>query len=165
MLQKFKRSTRRLLALLALLPAAVLILGLLYMLGTIYLEGSPRGFWASLEWASETLTTTGYGGDSRWNHPVMNLFVMATQFLGMFLVFMIFPVYVLPYFEERFEARLPRLLPPMTDQVLFFRYGPAIDSLIEEFQRLGSAFVILEEERRTGPQPAGSRLPGGDRHA
>ena len=146
MLQKFKRSTRRLLALLALLPAAVLILGLLCMLGTIYLEGSPRGFWASLEWASETLTTTGYGGDSRWNHPVMNLFVMATQFLGMFLVFMIFPVYVLPYFEERFEARLPRLLPPMTDQVLFFRYGPAIDSLIEEFQRLGSAFVILEED-------------------
>ena len=58
MLHGFQRSTRRLIVLLATLPAAVLILGLLYMLGSIYLEGNPRGFWASLEWASETLTTT-----------------------------------------------------------------------------------------------------------
>lgn len=146
MLQRFQRSTQRLLVLLALLPAAVFLLGVLYMLGMTYLEGHPRSLWASLEWASETLTTTGYGGDARWNHPLMNLFVMLTQFLGMFLVFLIFPVYVLPYFEERFEARLPRLLPPMADQVLFFRYGPAIDSLLEEFQRLDSKFVILEED-------------------
>lgn len=146
MLQRFQRSTQRLLVLLALLPAAVFLLGGIYMLGMMYLEGNPRSFWASMEWASETLTTTGYGGDARWNHPLMNLLVMVTQFMGMFLVFLIFPVYVLPYFEERFEARLPRLLPVMTDQVLFFRYGPAIDSLLEEFQRLGSAFVILEED-------------------
>ena len=146
MLQGFQRSTRRLIALLASLPAAVLLLGSLYMLGSIYLEGNPRGFWASLEWASETLTTTGYGADARWNHPVMTLFVILTQFLGLFLVFLIFPVYVLPYFEERFEARLPRALPPMTGRVLFYRYGPAIDSLLEELQRVGSAFVIFEED-------------------
>ena len=146
MLQGFQRSTRRLIALLASLPAAVLLLGSLYMLGSIYLEGNPRGFWTSLEWASETLTTTGYGADARWNHPVMTLFVILTQFLGLFLVFLIFPVYVLPYFEERFEARLPRALPPMTGRVLFYRYGPAIDSLLEELQRVGSAFVIFEED-------------------
>ena len=146
MLQRFQRSTRRLLTLLALLPAAVLVLGGLYMLGMIYLEGNPRGFWASLEWASETLTTTGYGADARWNHPLMTLYVMLTQFMGMFLVFMIFPIYVLPYFEERFEARLPRALPPMAGQTLFYRYGPAIDSLLEECQRAGSGFVIFEED-------------------
>jgi Trk K+ transport system NAD-binding subunit len=144
--QRISRSTRRLIALLAALPAAVLILGGLYMLGSIYLEGSPRGFWASLEWASETLTTTGYGADARWNHPLMTLFVMLTQFMGMFLVFLIFPVYVLPYFEERFESRLPRALPPMTERVLFYGYGPAIDSLLEEFQQGNSAFVIVEED-------------------
>ncbi|MBK7543656.1 MAG: NAD-binding protein [Candidatus Competibacteraceae bacterium] len=146
MLYRFQRSTRRLLALLALLPAAVLVLGSLYMLGMHYLEGNPRGFWASLEWASETLTTTGYGADARWSHPLMTLFVMLTQFIGMFLVFMIFPIYVLPYFEERFEARLPRVLPPMAGRTLFYRYGPAIDSLLEECQRIGSAFVIFEED-------------------
>ncbi|MFO1371504.1 MAG: TrkA C-terminal domain-containing protein [Candidatus Competibacteraceae bacterium] len=143
---RFSRSTRRLLALLATLPAAVLLLGSLYMLGMHYLEGSPRSFWSSIEWASETLTTTGYGADSHWRHPVMTLFVIVTQFLGMFLVFLIFPVYVLPYFEERFEARLPRTLPRMTGYVLFYRYGPAVDMLIEELQRVGSAFVILEED-------------------
>jgi Trk K+ transport system NAD-binding subunit len=125
---------------------AVLVLGGLYMLGMIYLEGNPRGFWASLEWASETLTTTGYGADARWNHPLMVLLVMLTQFMGMFLVFLIFPVYVLPYFEERFEARLPRKLPLMAGRVLFYHYGPAIDSLLEEFQRVGSPFVIFEED-------------------
>ncbi|HRX71402.1 MAG: NAD-binding protein [Candidatus Competibacteraceae bacterium] len=142
----FRRSTRRLIALLACLPIAVLLLGSLYQLGSIYLEDNPRGFWASLEWAAETLTTTGYGADARWNHPLMTLFVILAQFLGLFLVFLIFPVYVLPYFEERFEARLPRALPSMTGRVLFYRYGPAIDSLLEELQRVGSTFVIFEED-------------------
>ena len=146
MLSRLKRSTRRLLVLLALLPAAVLVLGTMYMLGMEHLEGAPRTFLQSLEWASETLTTTGYGADARWNHPLMVLLVMLTQFMGMFLVFLIFPVYVLPYFEERFEARLPRKLPLMAGRVLFYRYGPAIDSLLEEFQRVGSPFVIFEED-------------------
>ena len=76
---KLSRPMVRLLALLGALPAAVVLLGVLYMLGMTYLEGNPRGFWASLEWASETLSTTGYGADSRWQHPVMVLFVMFTQ--------------------------------------------------------------------------------------
>ena len=118
MAPKLTRSTLRLLALLAALPAAVLVLGAVYMLGMTYLEGNPRGFLASVEWASETLTTTGYGADSRWQHPVMVVFVMLTQIAGLFLVFLIFPIYVLPFFEERFEARLARALPPMDGRVL-----------------------------------------------
>jgi hypothetical protein len=84
-----KRSTRRLLALLAMLPATVVVLGTLYMLGMTHLEGAPRTFMQGLQWASETLTTTGYGGDSRWNHPAMALFVILGQFTGQFLVFLI----------------------------------------------------------------------------
>ena len=64
MLPRLKRSTKRLLALLALLPAAVIFLGTLYMLGMEHLEGTPRTFLRSIQWASETLTTTGYGGDN-----------------------------------------------------------------------------------------------------
>ena len=41
---RLRRSTKRLLALLALLPIAVLIMGTLYMLGMQHLEGSPRTF-------------------------------------------------------------------------------------------------------------------------
>jgi len=143
---KLKRSTKRLLALLALLPTAVLVLGSLYMLGMEHLEGAPRSFLQSIEWASETLTTTGYGGDNRWNHPIMAMFVIVAQFLGQFLVFLIFPVLVLPYFEEQFEVRLQHVLPPMAGKVLFYRYGPAIESLLDEFGSMHSPFVIFEED-------------------
>ena len=146
MLSKLKRSTRRLLALLALLPSAVLILGTLYMLGMEHLEGTPRTFLQSLQWASETLTTTGYGADSRWDNPVVAIFVICGQFLGQFLVFLIFPIFVLPYFEEQFEVRLQHVLPPMAGKVLFYRFGPAIESLLEEFKRTESPFVIFEED-------------------
>lgn len=145
-LPRLKRSTKRLLALLALLPATVLILGTLYMFGMEHLEGDPRTFLQSVQWATETLTTTGYGGDNRWNNPVLAVFVIVGQFMGQFLVFLIFPIFVLPYFEEQFEVRLQHVLPPMTGKVLFYRYGPAIESLLEEFKRTHSPFVIFEED-------------------
>jgi hypothetical protein len=44
MRQKPKGSTHKLLMLLTLLPLAVLVLGVLYMLGMTYLEGTPRTF-------------------------------------------------------------------------------------------------------------------------
>jgi hypothetical protein len=142
---KLKRSTQRLLLLFALIPTAVLLLGALYMLGMEYLEGTPRSFLQSIQWASETLTTTGYGGDNRWEHPAMAIFVIVGQFIGQFMVFLIFPVLVLPYFEEKFEVRLQHVLPPMAGKVLFYRYGPAIESLLEEFNSANSPFVIFEE--------------------
>lgn len=70
------------LALLAFLPLAVLTLGTLYMLGMTYLEGQPRTFLEGLQWASETITNTGYGHDNHWDHPVMALFVIVTPFIG-----------------------------------------------------------------------------------
>lgn len=146
MRQKTRGSTQRLLVLLALLPFAVLVLGTLYMLGMDHLEGSPRTFLQGLQWASETMTNTGYGADNRWSHPVMATFVIVTPFIGQFLVFLIFPVLVLPYFEEKFEVRLQHVLPPMTGKVLFYRYGPAIESLVVEFASANSPFVIFEED-------------------
>lgn len=125
---------------------AVIVLGLLYMLGMTYLEGIPRTFLQGLQWASETMTNTGYGADNHWDHPAMAMFVIVTPFIGQFLVFLIFPVLVLPYFEERFEVRMPHELPPMAGKVLFYRYGPAIESLVMEFDNANSPFVILEED-------------------
>jgi voltage-gated potassium channel len=146
---KLKRSTRGLLLLLASLPVAVLVLALLYMAGMHYLEGNPRGFWWSIEWAAETLTTTGYGADAHWSNPVMVLLVIAGQFLGIFLVFLVFPFYVLPFFEERFEGRLPNVLPALDDRkcVLIYQYGPAVAMLINDLARFGRRVVVLEEDR------------------
>ena len=133
MRKKSNRTSRGLFALLAVLPLVVLVLGTLYMLGMNHLEGSPRTFLQGLQWASETMTNTGYGADNHWSHPVMALFVIVTPFIGQLLVFLIFPVLVLPYFEEKFEVRLPQVLPPMDGKVLFYRFGPAIESLLVEF--------------------------------
>jgi Trk K+ transport system NAD-binding subunit len=140
------RSKKRFLVLLVLLPMAVLILATLYMLGMDKLEGTPRTFLQSVQWASETITNTGYGADNRWNHPTMALFVIITPFIGQFLVFLVFPVVVLPYFEEQFEVRLQHRLPPMTGLVLFYRFGPAIETVLEEFKSKKTPFVIFEED-------------------
>lgn len=149
MVRPFKRSTRRLLMLVALLPAGVVVMGTLYMLGMAHLEGTPRTFLESLQWATETLTTTGYGGDNKWRHPVMALYVIVGQILGQFMVFLVFPVFVLPFFEERFEVRLQHVLPPMAGKVLVYRHGNAVDPLLEELTRAGMPLVVLEEDMDT----------------
>ena len=135
--------------LLASLPLALLLYAVLYMLGMTYLEGRPHTLWASIEWAAETLTTTGYGADASWTHPVMVAYVILVQFSGIFLVFLIFPVYVLPFFEERFEARIPRVLPDMDGKVLIYRYGAAVTSLIEELHRCGRSSIANSSRQRS----------------
>ncbi len=147
MLPKITRSTRRVIALLLLTPAIVLLLGLLYMLGMTYLEGQPRTYLRSVMWASETLTTTGYGSDNQWTHPAMALLIITTQFLGQALSILILPVLLLPYFEKQFEARLPHTLPKnMEGVVMFYRFSPAIESVLDEFINTNSPFVIFEED-------------------
>ncbi len=135
------------LSLLWLLPVGVLLITAVYMLGMSQLEGEVRGFWQSLAWASETLTTTGYGHDNQWQHPLMIAFVVAVQFIGVFLIFLLFPIFVIPFLEARFEERLPRALPAkLRDFVLIYRYGPAVTSLIRDMERQRIPAVVLEED-------------------
>ena len=145
MTPNLSRSTQRLLLFVAALPATMVVMATLYMMGMEHLEGAPRTFLESLQWASETITTTGYGNDSHWQHPVFALFVILGQIMGQFLVFLIFPIFLLPYLEERFQTRLPRHLPAMAGKVLFYRHGPAIETLLKEFRRTATPFVIYEE--------------------
>lgn len=141
-----KRSRKRLLILVLALLAVLFASTLLYMAGMSRLEGQPRTFWQSLEWAAETLSTTGYGFDCGWKHPLMVVLVVVVQFLGVFLVFLIFPVYLIPFLEERFETRLPGDCAGERDHVLIYRHGPAVFSLIEELKLAGVTPVVIEED-------------------
>lgn len=142
-----RRSRRRLLLLILTLPFLVLAFALIYMTGMAWLEDKPRTFWQSVEWASETLTTTGYGADSRWQHPAMILFVMAVQFVGVFLVILIFPVYLIPFLEERFETRLPQEAPADLDgHAIIYRYGPAVETLLAELSTARVPTLVLEPD-------------------
>ncbi len=140
------RLRKRLLALVLALIAVLIVSALLYMAGMSRLEGKPRSFGQSIEWAAETLSTTGYGFDSSWQHPLMIALVVLVQFLGVFLVFLIFPVVLIPFLEERFETRLPGECTEAREHVLIFRNGPAVSSLVEELKLAGVMPVIIEED-------------------
>src|SRR5437763_1260554 len=117
------------------------------MAGMARLEGRPRGVWDSLEWAAETLTTTGYGADAHWRHPAMVLFVVGVQFAGVFLVFLIVPLFLIPFLESRFEVRLPQgVKGDLSGHVVIYRYGPAVETLLGELAIAGVPTLVLEEE-------------------
>ena len=143
---RLRRPYRRLLILVLALPVTLFVLAVLYQTGMRHFEGEPRSLIASLEWAAETLTTTGYGADTAWTHPVMQFFVIAVQFIGVFMVFLVFPVFLIPFFEERFEARLPTRLPDLKGSVLIYRYGPAVTSLLLELDQAKVPVTIFEED-------------------
>jgi len=140
------RSHKRLLALVGILVFLLLVTTLLYMAGMHYLEGKPRGFWDALEWAGESLSTTGYGKDSNWNHPLMVSYVVLVQFIGVFLVFLVFPIYLIPFLEERFETRLPKETHNLKDHVIIFDYGPAVATLLTELEHANIATLVVDED-------------------
>jgi Trk K+ transport system NAD-binding subunit len=140
-----RRPYNRLLLLLGFLIVTLIFAATGYMLGMRHLEGQERDFWTSLEWASETLTTTGYGNDSHWKSPFMVVFVAMVQFFGLMVTLSIVPVVLIPWFESRFEARLPQALPELEDFVLIYRWGPAVSSLARDMSQQNIPAVILEE--------------------
>ena len=144
------RSRRRLLLLLAAVPVLVVLLALLYQAGMAALEGQSRGFWTSVEWAASTLTTTGYGADHHGRHPVMVVYVTVVQFLGLFMVYLIFPIFFIPFLEERFELRLPQAAPrELAHHAVIYRYGPAVETLIAELTAARVPTLVVEPDEAT----------------
>jgi Trk K+ transport system NAD-binding subunit len=145
--ERMRRSQKRLTMLMAAIPLLVIATALIYMAGMAALEKTPRDFWQSVEWSAETLSTTGYGADSSWAHPLMVVYVVLVQFIGVFLVFLIVPIYLVPFLEERFEERLPRRAPDHIDQhVVVYKSGPAVEMLLGELRSRDVPFVVVETE-------------------
>jgi Trk K+ transport system NAD-binding subunit len=140
------RSQRRLLLLLAALPLLILFAALIYMVGMSELEGETRGFWQAVGFAAETLSTTGYGADDAWSDPLMITFVVILQFVGVFLIFLIFPVYLIPFLEERFESRLPKSVSGLSDHIVIYGYGPPVSSLLDELSGAGVGSVVIDSD-------------------
>lgn len=153
-----RTSTTRLLVLMVIPPCLVLIASLIYMLGMAHLEEEPRDFWSSLEFAAETLTSTGYGKDNSWRHPLMIVFVITLQFLGVGLIYLIVPVYLVPFLEERFEARLPRSV-GISDHVVIYRHSPAVEILLEELRARDIPLVVGERDPTIARQLVDEGIP------
>ena len=140
------RSYHRFVILIGALLTLLLAMTLLYMLGMYFLEGQSRGFWQALQWAAGTASTTGYGGDTSWNHPIMVVYVVCAQFIGVILLFLIFPIYLIPFLEERFETRLPKEASNAKNHVVIFDYGPAVATLLTELEQANIATVVIDED-------------------
>src|SRR3954470_7645869 len=140
------RSHNRFLILVGALILLLIALSVLYMLGMEHLEGKPRNFWQALQWAAGTASTTGYGADTSWRHPVMVVFVVLTQFMGVTLIFMVLPIFLIPLLEERFETKLPSESASVRNHVVIFDYGPTVATLVTELAQAGIPTVIIEED-------------------
>ena len=140
------RSYNRFIILLGALGLLLLVMSLLYMLGMYLLENKPRGFWQALQWAAGTVSTTGYGGDISWQHPLMVIYVVIAQFIGVMLLFLVFPIYLIPFLEDRFETKLPKESANARNHVVIFDYGPAVATLITELKQTNIPTVIIDED-------------------
>ncbi len=153
------RTRVRFLTLLGILPIVVLLSASLYRLGMARFEGEERSFWSALLFAAETITTTGYGADTAWQHPAMVLFVVSLQFMGVVLIYMIVPMVLIPFLEERFESRLPRRAPKMADHVVIYRYGPSVETLCQELTQTDTPLVIIEHDENVTRRLLERKLP------
>ena len=145
-----QRSSRRLTLLVVGLIAFVVLSALLYQVGMARLEGKPRTFWQAFEWASETLSTTGYGADARWSHPLMVILVFVVQFAGVFLVFLIIPIYLIPFLEERFEEKVPREAnKKLNDHVIVYGFGPTVETLLQRLAEEHVPTLVVETSEET----------------
>ena len=124
------RAYRRFAILVGVVVLILLTMSVLYMLGMTHLEGKPRSFWQALQWAAGTTSTTGYSVDTSWTHPLMVVYVVFSQFMGVTLIFLVLPIFLIPLLEERFETRLPHESADARDHVLVFDYGPAVATLV-----------------------------------
>ena len=132
------------------LIAFVIVSALLYQIGMARLEGKPRTFWQSFEWAGETLSTTGYGADSKWSHPAMVILVVAVQFVGVFLVFLIIPIFLVPFLGERFEQKVPRTASDkLRDHVIVYGFGPSVETLLQRLASVDVPTLVVETNEDT----------------
>lgn len=141
------RSSVRLILLVVGLAAFLVLTALAYQWGMGRFEGRPRTFWQALEFAGETLSTTGYGADARWQTPVMVIFVVVVQFVGVFLVFLIIPIYLVPFLEERFEEKVPRAAPgKLRDHVVVYGFGATVESLLVRLREQNVRALVVETD-------------------
>ena len=149
-MSSMQRSSRRLVLLVAGLIAFVVFTAVVYQIGMARLEGKHRTIWQAVEWSAETLSTTGYGADSRWSHPLMVVFVAIVQFIGVFLIFLVIPVYLVPFLEERFEEKIPRAASDkLSDHVIVFGFGPSVETLLLRLAETGVETLVVETNETT----------------
>ncbi|WP_101297124.1 potassium channel family protein [Halegenticoccus soli] len=140
------RRQRLLLVYVASLTSVVLFYTVVYNVGMQTLEGRPQSIFRSFQTVTETMTTTGYGADSPWATPAMNLLVVTMQLTGVAIGFITLRVLVIPLFE-RTPLNLDDRLTIKNDHVVVAEYQRDTDILLAELEELDVDYVLLESDR------------------
>lgn len=125
------------------LALLVMLYTVTYNFALAQLEGVNQSIFASFEFIVQTMTTTGYGQDSGyWTHPLMFLFVAATQISGIALGFFTLRLIIIPLFTGA-EVNLDSRLTPKNDHVIICEYRRDSAVLLDELRELGIEYVLI----------------------
>ncbi|MFB6176010.1 MAG: TrkA family potassium uptake protein [Halobaculum sp.] len=116
-----------------------------YHWGVTTLEGRDRSLFQALNVVIETMTTTGYGADSPWQTPAMNLLIVTMQLSGVLIGFVALRVLVIPLFENA-PLNLDDRLTPKDDHVVVAEYRRDSEELLDELDEWGIDYVLLESD-------------------
>jgi len=127
------------------LTGVVVIYTLVYNWGMRTLEGQQHSVFRSFQTVVETMTTTGYGADSPWSTPWMNGLMVLMQLTGIGIGFFTLRVLIIPLFKWT-PVRLDERLTPKADHVVVAEYRRDSEVLLDELQRLGISYVLVESD-------------------
>ncbi|MFC6721285.1 potassium channel protein [Halobacteriaceae bacterium SHR40] len=101
----------------------------------------------SMQVVVETFTATGYGSDSPWLSPEMNVMVMVLDLTGVALFFVGLPAVFLPLFQRALSSSVPTEIGDISDHVLICTYTPRAEVLIDELESNDVPYVLVEPDR------------------
>ncbi|MFW5965314.1 MAG: potassium channel family protein [Halodesulfurarchaeum sp.] len=129
----------------------VFLFTVLYNQGMRVYENDPRSIFHSFQIVIETMTTTGYGADSPWSTPVMNMFIVFMQLSGIVIAFFTLRLIIIPLFTSA-EVNLDNRLSPKRDHVIICEYQRDSGVLLDELESLAIDYVLVSpshEEARS----------------
>ena len=141
------RLQRRTFYFVVLLFGSLFAFAVLYHVGMFYFEGEQNAFLHSLQVVVETFTATGYGSDSPWSAPEMNLLVMVMDISGTFLFFLGLPVLLFPFLRDAFATTVPTAVEDLEGHVVICSFTQRSRSLIDELEGLEVPYVVVESDR------------------
>ncbi len=127
------------------LSLVILFYTLVYNWGMQALENRPQSIFRSFQTVVETMTTTGYGADSPWETPVMNVLMVSIQLTGVIIGFVTLRVLVIPLFE-RTPLDLSDRLTTKNDHVVIAEYQHDTELLLDELEKLDIDYVLIESD-------------------
>ncbi|UWG48095.1 K+ transport system, NAD-binding component fusedto Ion channel [Halanaeroarchaeum sp. HSR-CO] len=141
----YSRRNRRVVYYLVGLGVIIGLYTVLYNVGMRVFEDDPRSLFHSLQIVVETMTTTGYGADSPWESPAMNLYIVFMQLTGIAIGFFTLRLIVIPLFSSA-EVDLDDRLSPKNDHVIICEYRRDSAVLLDELEDLDIEYVLISSD-------------------